>query len=447
MSASLVSLLKTRRLWPLVLAQSCGALNDNLVKNAMVVLAIFRLGIGGAGLSALAGALFIAPYILLSATAGKLADRFPKPRVIIACKVAEVLLMVGAAAAFLSENVAALLVVLAALGVQAALFGPVKYGLLPEHLAEEELVAGNGVIEATTFLSIVCGTVAGGALMLLHHGTAAVSVAGIALALLGVFAAFRIPSAPAADPMLLITANILGDSWRVVRHAMAIRPIWLSVLGLSWFWTIGATLMTEFPVLARDTLHSDGSVLTLLLSVFAIGVGVGSVQCARLLKGEVSPRLVPYAAVGISVFCWDFATAAGSAGDLADVGAALSVFAGWRMTCDLFLLAACGGVFSVPLYAIIQDAAAAAERSRMIAANNIMNALFMVAGAGVAAALAVGGFGAPAVLHIAAASNLVVAVWTVRVFSRAVYRGRCSGVGEFGADGRVGNDGGTGGRQ
>lgn len=448
MSASPFSLLKSRRLWPLALTQSCGALNDNLVKNAMVVLAIFRLGVGGAGLSALAGALFIAPYILLSATAGKLADRFPKPRVIVAYKAAEVLLMVGAAAAFLSENVVELLVVLAALGVQAALFGPVKYGLLPEHLAGDELVAGNGVIEATTFLSIVCGTVAGGALMLLNHGTAAVSVVGIALALLGIFAAFRIPPAPAADHTLRITANLFGDSWRVVRHAMTIRPIWLSVLGLSWFWTIGATLMTEFPVLARDTLRSDGSVLTLFLSVFAVGVGIGSMQCARLLKGEVSARLVPYAAVGISVFCWDFATAAASAGELADAGAALSVFAGWRMVADLFLLAACGGVFSVPLYAIIQDAAAASERSRMIAANNIMNAVFMVAGAGVAAALAAGGFGAPAVLHIAAATNLVVAVWTVRVFSREVYLGRRSAAAEAIADGSdVGHDSGIAGRQ
>jgi acyl-[acyl-carrier-protein]-phospholipid O-acyltransferase/long-chain-fatty-acid--[acyl-carrier-protein] ligase len=428
-----IGLLKTRRLWPLALAQSCGALNDNLVKNAMVVLAIFQLGVGGAGLSALAGALFIAPYILLSATAGELADRFPKPRVIVVCKIAEVLLMIGAAVAFVTESVAALLAVLAGLGVQAALFGPVKYGLLPEHLAEDELVAGNGVIEATTFLSIVCGTVAGGALVLLHHGTAAVSAAGIGLALLGVFAAVWIPPAPAADPALRITANLFAESWRVVRQASAIRPIWLCILGLSWFWTVGATLMTEFPVVARDTLHSDGSVLTLLLSVFAIGVGVGSLQCARLLKGDVSPRLVPFAAVGISVFCWDFAASASAAGGLANAAAALSSFAGWRMIADLFLLAACGGVFSVPLYAIIQDAAAASERSRMIGANNIMNALFMVAGAGAAAAFAAGGMGAPGVLRITAVANLLVAVWIALILTRGVrgggagYGGRSTG--------------------
>ena len=298
-----IGLLKTRRLWPLALAQSCGALNDNLVKNAMVVLAIFQLGVGGAGLSALAGALFIAGNSAVG-DCGRACRPISKPRVIVVCKMAEVLLMIGAAVAFVTESVAALLAVLAGLGVQAALFGPVKYGLLPEHLAEDELVAGNGVIEATTFLSIVCGTVAGGALVLLHHGLRGQRRGHWAGAAGGVCRRQDSP-APAADPALRITANLFAESWRVVRQASAIRPIWLCILGLSWFWTVGATLMTEFPVVARDTLHSDGSVLTLLLSVFAIGVGVGSLQCARLLKGDVSPRLVPFAAVGISVFCWD----------------------------------------------------------------------------------------------------------------------------------------------
>ncbi|HEY1931899.1 MAG TPA: acyl-[ACP]--phospholipid O-acyltransferase [Acetobacteraceae bacterium] len=421
MSVTPLGLLRTRRLWPLALAQSCGALNDNLVKNAMVVLAIFQLRIGGAGLSALAGALFIAPYILLSATAGQLADRYPKPRVILACKAAEVVLMLASAAAFLTESVPALLAILAGLGVQAALFGPVKYGVLPEHLAEDELVAGNGVIEATTFLAIVAGTVAGGALILFRHGTVLVGATGVALSLLGLAAAACVPPVPAADPSLRISPNVFSDTWRVMRHAATIRPIWLSVLGLSWFWTMGATLITEFPIVARDTLRGGGSVLTLLLTVFAVGVGAGSIQCARLLHGEVSARLVPFAALGISLFCWDFASAAHSAGDIATAAVALSTWSGWRMDADLFLVAACGGMFSVPLYAIIQDTAAPFERSRMVAANNIMNALFMVAGAAATAALAAAGLRAPAVLHLAAIANLLVAVWIVRMLPREMY--------------------------
>ena len=424
--ASPLALLRTNRLWPLVLAQSCGALNDNLVKNAMVVLAIFKAGAGGAGLSALAGALFIAPYILASATAGKIADRFPKPAVIKVYKMAEVGLMLAAAAAFLAESIPALLAVLVGLGLQAALFGPVKYGVLPEHLTEHEIVAGNGVIEATTFLSIVIGTVAGGALVLLPGGTAIVGVTGVLLSLIGLYGAFRIPPVPAADPGLRVGWNFLGATWTVVRHASKQRPIWLSLLALSWFWTIGATLLTEFPIVARDTLGSGGSVLTLLLAVFALGTGAGSIGCAKLLHGEVSPRHVPFAAFGISLFCWDFARAAGAAGTLPDAWAVLQAPGGWRMLVDLTLLAACGGMFSVPLYAIIQERSAPGERSRMIAANNVMNALFMVGGAGAAAGLAALGVDAPGVLKIAALANFGVAIWIVRIlpqdFWRSVFR-------------------------
>ena len=410
-----VALLGTRRLWPLALTQSCGALNDNLVKNAMVVLALFQLGSGGTGLSALAGALFIAPYILLSAPAGQLADRFAKSRLIVAYKLAEVLLMTGAAGAFLTESVPGLLIVLTGLGIQATLFGPVKYGVIPELLQDRDLVAGNGVIEATTFLAIVAGTVAGGALILLPRGTVWVSAVGMALALLGLWSALQIPAAPVADASLRISANIVAETWRITRRAASVRPVWLAILGLSWFWTIGAALITEFPVIARDTLGSDGTVLTLQLTVFAIGVGVGSMQCARLLKGDVSARIVPFAGIGISVFCWDYASAAGSAGSLATWVSAISAISGWRMVIDLFLLAACGGVFSVPLYAIIQNRAAPTERARIVAANNIMNALFMVAGAAATAGAAAIGWEAPRFLHAAAAANLLVALWIMRV--------------------------------
>jgi acyl-[acyl-carrier-protein]-phospholipid O-acyltransferase / long-chain-fatty-acid--[acyl-carrier-protein] ligase len=174
---------------------------------------------------------------------------------------------------------------------------------------------------------------------------------------------------------------------------------------------MGATLLTEFPIVARDTMQADGTVLTLLLTVFAIGVGIGSIGCARLLHGQVSARFTPFAAVGISLFCWDFASAAMAAQGLASAGAVLGDPAGWRMLLDLTVLAACGGVYSVPLYAMIQEAAKPAQRSRMIAANNIMNALFMVAGSAAAAGLAASGLDAPAVLRIAAAANLVAAGW------------------------------------
>lgn len=219
------------------------------------------------------------------------------------------------------------------------------------------------------------------------------------------------PRLPPADPRLRLSPNLLAETWHVIRSARLARPIWFSVLGLSWFWTIGATLLTEFPVVVRDTMHAEGSVLTLLLAVFAIGVGVGSIGTAQLLHGRVSARFAPFAAFGISLFCWDFSTASSAASGIATVGGMIGTIAGWRMLADLTALAACGGVFSVPLYAIIQEAAVPDQRSRMVAANNIMNALFMVGGSGVAAGLAAAGLDAPWVLRIAAVANLLVAVW------------------------------------
>jgi acyl-[acyl-carrier-protein]-phospholipid O-acyltransferase/long-chain-fatty-acid--[acyl-carrier-protein] ligase len=418
MTLSPLALLHTRRLGPLAVAAATGAFNDNLVKAAMLSIAIFRLDAGGAGLSALAGALFIAPYALLSATAGQIADRFSKPRVILAVKIAETPLMAAAALAFLTESVHAMLAVLLGLGVQAAVFGPVKYGVLPEHLAEDELIAGNGAIEACTFLSIVAGTVMGGGLALREDGPAIVGSLGIAVSLLGGAAATRLPASAPADSGLRIGLNPVAETRIILRGAAAHRPIWLSILGLSWFWTVGATLMTEFPVIVRDTIHASGGVLTLLLAVFAIGVGLGSIGCATLLRGQVSPRFVPWAGLGISVFLWDFAgacSAAGAPGGPESAAAMVGSVAGLRMLIDLVLLAACGGLFSVPLYALMQDRADPRRRSRIIAANNVMNAAFIVAGAAAAAGLAALRVEPPGVLTIAAMINLGVAAASTRL--------------------------------
>ena len=429
MAISALGLLKTRRLGPLCLTQASGAFNDNLVKNALVVLVLFKLGEGGVGLSALAGALFIAPYVLLSATAGQIADRFPKPRVIVVAKAAEVLLMAAAGVAFVTGSVPALFAVLSGLGVQAAVFGPLKYGILPEHLPDDELVAGNGAIEATTFLSILLGTVAGGALILWDNGASLVAAAGLASALVGLAAAARVPPSPAAVPALRIGLNLPLETWRVVRKAASIRPVWLSVLGLSWFWVVGAMLLIEFPTIVRDVLGADEqgvplllTVFTLLLSVFAIGTGFGSILCARLLKGEVSPRHVPFAAFGVSIFLWDFASSAIAAGHLADVGAVLSSLQGWRMLIDLFLLSVCGGVFSVPLYAIVQHYSPKDSRARIIAGTNVMTAAFMVGGSGAAFVFGVLQIPSPRVLEILALANLAVAVWILRLLPQEVMR-------------------------
>ncbi len=415
----------TRRLLPLVVTQACGAFNDNLVKNALVVLALFKLGEGGIGFSALAGALLIAPYILLSATAGALADRMPKGALIVRLKLLEAGLMLLAGLGFLTGSVGLLLAVILGLGVQAALFGPVKYAILPEHLRHDELIAGNGAVEAATFVAIVLGTVAGGALILLLAGPALVAALGAAVAALGLLAALRLPPTVAAAPGTPVEANLVRASWRCVRDAVASRPVRLSILGLSGFWTVGATVITALPVVARDTLGGTGGVLTLFLVVFAAGVGAGSVLCARLLGGEVSPRHVPFAAAGLGLLTGAFALLAAALGPAAATGGPadlLGSVGGILLLLSLAGLAASGGVFSVPLYAIIQDAADPARRASTIAANNVVNAVAMVAGAGAAAALAALGLPVTGVLLVTAALTLLGAGYIVRILPQDVLR-------------------------
>ena len=404
-------LLRTRRFLPLFLTQALGALNDNLFKNALVVLVVFRMAEGGPTLVALAGGVFILPYALFSALAGQLADRFDKSRLIRLTKLFEVALMALAAWGFLAGNVPALFAVLFGLGVQATFFGPLKYGILPDHLAEDELVRGNALIEAGTFGAILAGTIAGGALIGLPSGPGIVAVAGLLVALLGAATAFLVPRATPAAPALRLSWNIPRETMGLVRIARANRPVWLSILGLSWFWTVGATFLAEFPVMAKQDFHADNQVVTLLLAGFAVGVGGGSILAGRLLRGEVSARHVPFAALLLSVFTFGFAHFAGQPGAAGWVtpAAMLEAPGGVAALACLLAAAACGGVFSVPLYAILQERAEPSRRARMIAANNVLNAASMVAGAVVIAGLAALEMRPASVLMVAASLNLLVA--------------------------------------
>ena len=295
-----MSLLTSRRLAPLLVTQTLGALNDNLFKNALVVLILFRLGeASGPALVALAGGVFILPYLLFSATAGQIADKFEKSRTIFYVKLWEVALMVLAAVGFSIGDINLLFAVLFGLGIQATFFSPLKYSILPSALAETELVAGNGLIEAGTFLGILAGTIAGSALFALQDGPLIVSVTGLAVAAAGAASALLIPRAPSSTPKLRIGLNLVAETARLLRVARANRPVWLSLLGLSWFWTIGAIVIAELPTLVKNDLHAQPPVFTLLLIAFSLGIGTGSTLCSRLLHGEVSPKLVPFAALGL----------------------------------------------------------------------------------------------------------------------------------------------------
>ncbi len=404
-------LLRARRFLPLFITQALGAINDNLFKNALVVLALYRLAHVGPILVALAGGVFILPYALFSAPAGQLADAREKSRLIVLTKIWELLLALLAAAGFLTGSFTVLMAVLFGFGMQATFFSPLKYGILPDHLPEDELVAGNGLIEAGTFVGILAGTVAGGALILLPGGPVLVAAAAILIAGTGIFSASKIPKAPAAAPGLKPDWNVARETARLLKQARQAPPVWFAILAISWFWSIGAILLAEFPTIAHDALHANGRVVTLMLGVFTVGVGIGSLACARLLRGAASARYVAYAGFGVSLFTGDFALTAMRAPTMTDVGAVLATFAGWHMLVDLLLLAICGGIYSVPLYVILQERAEPSHRSRMIAANNVMNAAGGVIGAGLTAGLYAAGLSGAVILLLAAVANFAVSGW------------------------------------
>ena len=410
-----------RKFWPLFTTQFLGALNDNLFKNALVLLALFRLSEhAGAVLVALSGGLFLLPYALVSATAGELADAHEKSRAIIWVKFWELGLMCIALAGFLSGSIALLLAVLLGLGLQAAFFSPLKYGILPDFFAHERLIEANGLVEAGTFAGIILGTLAGGVLFALPHGALLVPLAGIGVSLAGIAAALVIPKAPAVAPGLRAGWNFWTGTRALLRQARGNKPVWFACLAISWFWALGATVLAAFPTLARNVLHADAGVVTLLLGIFAAGVGLGSLAAARTVRDASLLRLTVPAGLGISLFTAGLAWAALHMGTAPDISHLLRHWQGWRFCLDLGLLAICGGMFSVPFYVLLQEKSPVTHRARMVGANNVVNAVATVAAGGLAA-LGYGlGMGAPALLFITAGLNLAVTLWVWRGRSAAL---------------------------
>ncbi|HLY55787.1 MAG TPA: acyl-[ACP]--phospholipid O-acyltransferase [Stellaceae bacterium] len=416
----MLALLRTRRFLPLFLTQALGALNDNIFRNALVALVMIRHL--DPTLILLTGGLLFLPYALFSLTAGQLADRFNKAMLMRLTKVFELLLMFVALWGFWIDSVTVLMAFMFGVGVQAAFFGPLKYGILPDHLTEQELVGGNALVEAGTYVAIMVGTIAGSWLVAQSHGTSLVPALGIAVAAAGLVASWYVPPTRPAAPDLRISWNAPLETWRLVRLATRNRPVWLSILGLSWFWTFGLIVLSELPEIVNG-LKAEELVFTVLLTVFAVGVGCGSILVGRLLKGDISARHVPFAAVGLTVFAVDFAFACWSAGDgMTTVGGLVSHVAGWRMLADLFLLAMCGGIYSVPLFAILQDLSAPELRARMVGAFNIMNAIFVVIGVIIAWIIAEAGVSPAGVLVVAAAVNFGVAVYIATLLPQDILR-------------------------
>jgi acyl-[acyl-carrier-protein]-phospholipid O-acyltransferase / long-chain-fatty-acid--[acyl-carrier-protein] ligase len=417
-----IRLLATRRLFPLFITQFFGAVNDNLFKNALVILIAYRDTSSPRAtelLVTLAGGMFIFPYFLFSATAGQIADRFEKQQLVRIVKVWEICLMAVAAVGFALNSIWFQMAVLFGLGAQATFFGPVKYAIIPELLSESELVEGNALIEAGTFLAILIGTIAGGLLILAPGGRAIVSLAQVTVAVVGWSAALAIPRGRPASPGLAINPNFIVESWRIMRYAYSERPLRLPLLGISWFWFLGIAYLTQFPNFAKQMLGVDNRVVTLFLTLFSIGIGVGSLLCGRLQKGAVNARLVPWGALGLTVFGLDFwLVGRGNVpgATLAGVAAFLAAPANWRIVVDLFAIAVAGGLYCVPLYAIMQARSVTEHRARVVAANNVTNAFFMTAAVLLSLLMLSAGLGIASIFLGLAIGNAVVtlASWQAR---------------------------------
>jgi 1-acyl-sn-glycerol-3-phosphate acyltransferase len=358
--------------------------------------------------------LFILPYVLFSATAGQIADKVEKGKLARFVKLLEVVIMLIACLGWMTHTLWLLIAAVVGMGVHSTLFGPVKYAYLPQHLKPEELVGGNGVIEMGTFVGILLGEVAG-ALLVAHKpfGIELVAGASLCMALLGLAASWRIPSSPAPAPELKINHNFVTESVRNLRFSAQNRTVFLSMLGNSWFWFYGALVLSQFPVYAKDYLHGDHSVFVLLLTVFSLGIGIGSLLCEKLSGRKVEIGLVPFGSIGLSLFGIDlyFASLSYTNTALVDAFALLALPGSLRILVDLVLIGVFGGFFIVPLFALIQTRCDPKHVSRTIAGMNILNALFMVAAAGVAILLLGQGFSIPQMFLVTALLNAAVAVY------------------------------------
>ncbi|WP_234264421.1 MFS transporter [Hydrogenophaga sp. NFH-34] len=410
------ALLTQRRFGPFFWVQFLGAGNDNVFKFAFTVLVTYQLQVqwlpaSMAGL--VIGALFILPFLLFSATSGQLADKYPKEVLIRFVKNLEIAIMLLAGWGFMQQHVPMLLFCVFLMGLHSTLFGPVKFAYLPQHLSERELTGGNGMVEMGTFVAILLGNVAGGLLIALPLvGPSYVAAACLLLALMGRALAQAVPVSPATDPALKINWNPFTETWRNLKLAHGNVVVFRSLLGISWMWFFGAVFLSQFPAFAHDVLRGNEQVASLLLVVFSVGIGAGALLCEVLSRRHVEIGLVPLGAIGMTVFSVDLYFAANGVPPSTAVltlGQFLAEPAHWRVLADLGLLSLFAGIYSVPMYALIQMRSQPTHRARIIAANNILNALFMIASSLLAGALLAAGFSIAELFLIVGLANAVVA--------------------------------------
>ena len=408
-----------RRFAPFFWTQALGAFNDNAFRNALLMLVAFQLGLDDHAASVytnFAPALFILPFFLFSASAGQLAEKFEKTRIIRWVKLFEIAAMAIAAVGFITHHVSLLLVVLFMMGLHSTVFGPIKYAILPQALKPAELVGGNGLVEMGTQLARLLGMIAGNVVM----GVAVT----IAVAVTGYLACRAIPPAPATAPDLRLNWNPFGETARVLRITHADRAVWNAVLGISWFWFFGTVLIAQLPIYTRATLGGDNTVYTLVLTLFSIGSGIGALACEKLSGRRVEIGLVPLGAFGLTVFGVDLYFARHGLASVRGLDwlGFLHTPGSWRVVLDLTLIGAFAGLYVVPLFAFVQARAPREKLSRIIAGNNIVNAALIVAAAGFGLALGALGLEAVQIFLVAALLNVLVATYIFTLVPEFILR-------------------------
>jgi MFS family permease len=385
-------LLQSRRFLPLFGTQFLGAFNDNVYKNALIILIIFQgstlYGIDTNIIVTLSAGIFILPFFLFSAIAGQVADKYEKSFLIRRIKILEIIIMSFAVVGFYLESIAMLIVLLFLMGTQSTLFSPLKYSILPQHLEERELTGGNGLLSMGTFLAILLGTILGGILVsIAPYGPFFIAGVVVILAILGFLGSLWIPEALAPDPKIKIRWNFVSQTFKIIQYAGENRSVFIAVLAISWFWFVGATYLSQVPAYSKNILGSDNQVVTLLLAMFSVGIGLGSLMCEKLSKGHIELGLVPLGAIGITLFSIDiyfasqhFVALSLPQGEM-NASQFLAISGSWRVLMDLVLIGLFGGFYVVPLSATIQHRSNPAHRAQIIAAGNILNAFFMVVSA------------------------------------------------------------------
>ena len=424
-------LLKEQRFRPFFFTQFLGAFNDNVFKTALITLVAFHaasLGnMNGAMLATLLPGIFILPFFLFSATTGQIADKYEKSQIIRLVKAFEIGIMLFASSGFFIHNIWLLGSALFMMGMHSTLFGPVKYSYLPQHLKEHELIGGNGMVEMGSFVAILLGQVLGAWLATVANHEIFTSITILLIAVLGYNTSRGVPNTPAADGALVINWNPITETIKNVKLIWASQQIWLAIVAISWFWFFGATLLAQFPNLAKEVLYGDEGVFILLLSVFSIGIGLGSLLCEKLSKGKLELGLVLFGAIGLTAFGADLYFSASSLHDSCSYKCLFDFqtfiardyhtadghlnWTNWRLLGDIALVGLFGGFYIVPLYVLIQTRVDKTYQSRVIAANNIMNALFMVASAGFSILIFKQGYSIPQLFLATAMLNVIVTVY------------------------------------